>query len=191
MQHNQGHEAAAAAMSDHGERMITLLHLARAAQSRNQPYQRDKLLALAGASAAALGLDSIAAACRTEILADNPGHLIRQFPSFLAAQGDEDFEAYLAQLRRQFPSEKIEFMLRSLGIDPRRELGAQGNHEQNAAALLQSASPDDSETSAPLSQARADGVPGGARLGFWLGVLVLLGLLAAVVAGLVWRLWRL
>jgi hypothetical protein len=34
-------------------------------------------------------------------------------------------------------------------------------------------------------------VPGGARLGFWLGVLVLLGLLAAVVAGLVWRLWRL
>jgi hypothetical protein len=118
------------------ESLPLYLHLARASQQRNRPWVRDKLLVLAGATAAEKGLDLIAAFCRREVLANNPRHLIGHHPTVAAALEDERFQGYLAQLRRRYTRERAEHMLDSLGIDMAHEREAYFSLYEYAASLL-------------------------------------------------------
>lgn len=112
------------------------LHLARACDLRQRPLVRDKFLILAGSISAEMNLPSVAHFCRRQILGHNPGHLLRQFPTFRHAGDDERFNLYLASLQRQYPVEKSEMMLESLGIDRARERATFESDVEYAASLL-------------------------------------------------------
>lgn len=116
--------------------LALFLHLARACEQRRQPMERDKFLVLAGATAAQHGLHVIAACCRRRILAQNTGHMIGDQPSFGAGLADEDFLHYLRQLQRNYPREKMEHMLVSLGIDLANEHAIYDSEAEYAASLL-------------------------------------------------------
>src|SRR6186713_3350252 len=103
-------------MSTAHEPLGMYLHLARASQQRSRPLVRDKMLVLAGAIAAERGLDQVAACCRQRVLAHNAGHMVGQYPTLAVALEDEQFQTYLRKLRRDFPLEKAEHVLDSLGI---------------------------------------------------------------------------
>jgi hypothetical protein len=112
------------------------LHLARASQQRRRPLVRDKMLLLAGAIAAEQGLMQVAACCRQRVLAHNAGHLIGQYATFSAALADERFQTFLRKLRRDFPQEKAEHMLDSLGIQLAGERETYYTTHEYAASLL-------------------------------------------------------
>lgn len=100
------------------ELVVMYLELARAARARNRPWERDKLLLLAGAAAAERGRHTIASLCRREILEHNHGHLVGQYAKLADALDDERFTRYVGQLRRSYSPERCEHMLASLNIDP-------------------------------------------------------------------------
>ncbi|HVA47523.1 MAG TPA: hypothetical protein VNH11_14225 [Pirellulales bacterium] len=116
--------------------VILYLELARAAKIRNRPWDRDKLLLLAGMVAAERGRHTVASLCRREILAHNPGHLIGRYPKFADALDDERFTRYVAQLRRSYTPERCEHMLASLGIDPQERRGRFVDFDEYAAATV-------------------------------------------------------
>jgi hypothetical protein len=112
------------------------LHLARASKLRQQPLVRTKLLVLAGVQAESMGLGEIAALCRHWVLAQNPLHLVRCWPTIGEALNAEPFQNHVKQLRRRYSSEKVEYMLHSLGIEMGHEREAYFSDSEYAAALL-------------------------------------------------------
>ena len=94
------------------------LQLARAAGIRGQAGIRDKLLILAGVTAAEIDHADIATECRERILEHNPQHLIRRWPTFSEALDDEEFQVYLKQQLRRYSPERVEHLLSQLGIEP-------------------------------------------------------------------------
>ncbi len=112
------------------------LHLARASRLRRQPLVRAKLLILASVQADEMGLDQIAALCRHRVLAQNPRHLVRRWPTVGEAVRTEAFQSHVKQLRRRYSPEKVEHMLASLGIEMGRERAAYFSDTEYAAALL-------------------------------------------------------
>ena len=112
------------------------LHLARASGQRQRPLVRDKMLVLAGAVAAERGLEQVAACCRERVLSHNAGHLLGQYPTFAEALQDERFQAFLRKLRRDFPLEKAEHILSSLGIQLAGERETYYTDHEYAASLL-------------------------------------------------------
>lgn len=112
------------------------LHLARASRLRRQPLVRAKLLILAGVQAEEMGLDQISALCRHRVLAQNPRHLVRRWPTVGEALRTEAFQSHVKQLRRSYSPEKVEHMLASLGIEMGRERAAYFSDTEYAAALL-------------------------------------------------------
>jgi hypothetical protein len=112
------------------------LHLARASRLRRQPMVRAKLLILAGVQAEEMGLDQISALCRHRVLAQNPRHLVRRWPTVGEALAAEAFQSHVKQLRRRYSPEKVEHMLASLGIEMGRERAAYFSDTEYAAALL-------------------------------------------------------
>ena len=123
-------------MSDLAEQLGVYLHLARASGQRRRPMIRDRLLVLAGAIAAELELDAVAAYCRYQILEHNPRHFVRRWPTFSVALEEEDFQGHRKQLQRRYPREKAEQMLESLGIQMAREREAYFTDYEYAAAIL-------------------------------------------------------
>ena len=115
----------------------TYLHLARASALRRRPMVRDKLLVLAGVTAAEMGLGDIADVCRQKVLSHNTRHLMRRWPSLDEALRDDRFQSYLKQLRRRYTPEKAEHMLSSLGIELARERELYASDHEYAAALLE------------------------------------------------------
>lgn len=112
------------------------LELARAARLRNRPWDRDKLVLLAGAAAAERGRHTIASLCKREILAHNAGHLVGQYEKLADALNDERFARYLRQLRRKYTTERCEHMLASLGVDREARRGRFADIDDYAAATL-------------------------------------------------------
>lgn len=112
------------------------LHLAGASQRRGQPHVRDKLLVIAGTIAARMELPAIDAHCRRIVLAHNPQHLVRRWPTLTAALEDSDFLHFLKQLQRRYPQEKAEQMLHNLGLDMAREREAFASDGEYAESLL-------------------------------------------------------
>src|SRR5690606_38655311 len=80
--------------------------------------------------------DQIAALCRHRVLAQNPRHLVRRWPTVGEAVRTEAFQSHVKQLRRRYSPEKVEHMLASLGIEMGRERAAYFSDTEYAAALL-------------------------------------------------------
>src|SRR5688572_26097957 len=112
------------------------LHLARSSGRRGQPQVRDRFLVIAGTIAARMELATIDVHCRQIVLAHNPQHLIRRWPSFAAALDDSDFLHFLKQLQRRYPQEKAEQLLSGLGIEMAAERETFASDGEYAAALL-------------------------------------------------------
>ncbi len=122
--------------SDQAQLLIVFLHLARAFELRRQPLDRDKMLVLAGAEAAELGLHPIGAICGRKILENNTGHMLRYYRSFSHALADDDFQVYLRQVRRAYPREKAELLLQEFGIELGNERATYASDYEYAASLL-------------------------------------------------------
>ncbi len=123
-------------MADADQLLGMYLHLARASKVRQQPLVRAKLLVMAGVQAEEMGLGKIAALCRHHVLAQNPRHLMRRWPTIGDALDAEAFQTHLKQLRRRYSREKIEHMMQSLGIEMGQERAAYFTDAEYAAALL-------------------------------------------------------
>lgn len=124
------------------------LHLARASHLRRQPLVRDKMLVLAGVTAAEMGLNDISAECRGRVLSHNHQHLLRDWPTMDAALADERFQSYVRQLRRRYTPEKAEHLLDSLGVEWSNERATYYTDWEYATALL-AATPESPPTSVP------------------------------------------
>jgi len=116
--------------------LASYLHLARAAELRRQSLVRDRVLVLAAVIAAQIDLAPIAAACREQILAHNPGHMIGRWPTVGAALGEEDFQTLVNQLSTRYGPERVETLVERLGIERANERAAYASDGEFAAALL-------------------------------------------------------
>jgi hypothetical protein len=105
-------------MSDSEQTLVTYLDLATASQQRRRLSETDKLVVLAAVAGAQLGWPDVAEACRTRVLAHNPRHLVRRWPTIEAALATERFQLYLKHVQRQYPPERAEYMLGCLGQRP-------------------------------------------------------------------------
>lgn len=112
------------------------LHLAEASQRRGQRQVRDRMLVIAGTIAARMNLPDIDLHCRRIVLAHNPQHLVRRWPTLSDALGDSDFLHFLKQLQRRYPQERAEQMLLNLGLDMARERESFASDTEYAASLL-------------------------------------------------------
>jgi len=123
-------------MSKASHELGVFLHLAQASFRRRRPLVRDRMLLLAGTTAANMQIHSLADYCRTEILLHNPQHLVRRWPSLAEALVDFEFIAYLRQIRRRYPLEKAEQLLESLGIETANERETYYSDVEYAASIL-------------------------------------------------------
>ncbi len=112
------------------------LHLAQASLRRRRPLVRDRMLLLAGVTAASMQLDTLAAYCRNAILEHNPQHMVRRWASLPEALVDDEFLAFLRQIRRKYPPEKAERLLDSLGVEMAQERATYYSDVEYAAAIL-------------------------------------------------------
>lgn len=162
------------------------LHLARASQLRRQPLVHDKMLVLAGVTAAEMGLEDISAECRERVLAHNQQHLLREWPTMDAALADERFQSYIRQLRRRYSPEKAEHLLESLGVEWTNERATYYTDQEYASALL-AATPGSPPQGAPrpASETTAAATPLLRRFA-WLTLLSLWCLLAVAA----WFWWQ-
>src|SRR5947207_15963413 len=95
--------------------LASYLQLARAAKRRGQPLVRDRVLLLAGVIAAQIDLAPIAAACRQQILAHNPRHLVSRWPTIAAALGEEDVQSLMSQLSTRYGPERVDQLAHQVG----------------------------------------------------------------------------
>lgn len=112
------------------------LHLARASEQRQRWLVRDKMLVLAGVTAAEMELPTVAAFCREKVLQHNTGHVVGHFNSLEEALKDEDFHVYLVRLRSRYPRERAEHILGTLGISQANERDSYYTDYEYAAALM-------------------------------------------------------
>lgn len=94
------------------------------------------MLVLAGVEAANLCLKRLENHCRIEILNNNPRHLIGKWETIGEALLDDEFLAFLKNLRRKYPVERAERLLDSLGIEIGNERDAYFTDNEYAAAIL-------------------------------------------------------
>lgn len=128
--------APAPRMPETSDELALYLHLARASEVRRRPLVRDKLLVLAGKTAVEMHLDPVAEHCRAKVLAHNPGHILRNYPTLAEALDDPAFQALLKRLAQTYPRERAEHMLRQLGIQLAGERHVYADELEYAAALL-------------------------------------------------------
>jgi hypothetical protein len=105
-------------MPDHDAAMLAFAKLAGISQDRSQLGPRDKFLVLAASAACRAGWYSVAERCRELVLAHNPGHLVRGYPTFAEAYEAEEFQTYLRQAERFCSYEKAEHLLAQQEITP-------------------------------------------------------------------------
>lgn len=178
-------------MSTAGPQLAVYLQLARAATVRQEHLDRDKLLVLAAVTAAESGWTALAERCRERVLAENPRHLLRRWPTVDEALEDDEFLAYVKQLRRRYSPERAEHLADELGLYVAAQGARYDDPREFAAAILTEL---DAGTPLPVDLgrgpaarqglARRTATPWpGARptfLGWWATLLVL-GLLGAIV----------
>jgi hypothetical protein len=98
-------------------------HFARQGESR----QRDQCLVLAADAAHRAGMTQEAERLRKRLLLTNPHHLLRPYTSMGEAMQSSDVRDYVLDLRKQWPPENVEKMLKpnaSGSKSPGRRLGA-------------------------------------------------------------------
>ena len=128
-------------MNGQSHHLGVFLHLAQASLRRRRPLVRDRMLVLAAVVATSLRLHKLSDYCRSEILQNNPRHLIGHWPSVEEALLDEEFLTLLKRIRHQYPIERAEQLLDSLDIEFSNERDAYYSDPEWAAAILR-VSPD-------------------------------------------------
>lgn len=123
-------------MPDNTHQLGVYLHLARENERRQRQPERDRMLLLAGVIASEMQLTSVAGYCRTEILRNNPGHILRRWNTIQKALHDDLFQSFLKQVKRRHPSEHAERTLSSLGIELANERETYYSNAEYAAAIL-------------------------------------------------------
>lgn len=123
-------------MSDDNQQLGVFLHLAQASLRRRRPLVRDRLLVLCSVLAANLQLQSLSEHCRSTILKHNPRHMIGRWPTVEQALLDEEFLQLLRRVRTEYPIERAEMLLDSLGIEIANEREAYYSTSEWAAAIL-------------------------------------------------------
>jgi hypothetical protein len=123
-------------MSEPIDILALYLHLATASEQRRRPHVRDRLLVIAATIAARCNLTRIAEHCKSKILEHNPHHLIGRWESVEVALEDSDFLHLLRSVQRQYPQEKAERLLETLGVERGSERDAYYSDEEFAASLL-------------------------------------------------------
>jgi len=107
-------------MSDSQRDMLAYVHLAVLSQQKGQLAGCDRFLVLAAAAACRAGWPDVAQRCRSLILDHNRAHLIGRFESVAEALRSEEFQPFVKQLDRFCGSERAEFLLTQLNIDPEK-----------------------------------------------------------------------
>lgn len=146
-------------MSEPIDLLAIYLHLAKSAWKRLRMPDRDRLLVISGFISAKMKLIRIADHCRSLILQNNQGHMIRKWPSFSMAIDDSDFQHFLKQIQRRFPQEKAETMLSNIGIDRANERQLYYSDEEYAAAVIGldlSGDSDQDDSDSPVDQDNPD-----------------------------------
>lgn len=105
-------------MEDQGQAMLAFVKLAGLSQSKGQLGPRDKFLVLAAAAAHAGGWPAVAERCRELVLANNPAHLLRRWPTYGHAAADREFQGFLRRLSRFCSLERAEHLLAQLEMTP-------------------------------------------------------------------------
>ena len=112
------------------------VQLAQSLELRREMMDRDRLLVLAAVAASERHLEPFAAYCRHRVLEHNPGHMLRRYASVMEASVDPDFQHFLRQVRRRFPSEKVETLLVRSGWQPLAEGPTSTDELERLAALV-------------------------------------------------------
>jgi len=102
------------ALADLYELVPLYLQLAHEHDKRARQQERDRFLLLAADAAFMAGRPGEADRIRQNLLAKNPHHLLRPFANMAEAIRSPDISAYLDQLRRSYPKDKVSQMLREL-----------------------------------------------------------------------------
>ncbi len=106
-------------MIDHELRMGCYVQLACLSHQKRQAIKRDQFFLLAGAEACRAGWPEIGERCRELLLASNPHHATKKFPTLAEALRDANFQKLVAQQERHCSPERAEHLLHELGLDPR------------------------------------------------------------------------
>lgn len=88
--------------------------LAEEHHRQNHPQDRDRFLLLAADAALTAGQADEAERLRKSLLAQNPHHLLRPYATLGEALESQDIKAYVEQLRRSYPHDRAELMLKGL-----------------------------------------------------------------------------
>lgn len=88
--------------------------LADGYERRGQPQFRDRFLVLAADAALRAGDSADAERWRQRLLAVNPHHMLKPYATFAQAMQAADVQLYVADLRKNYPPEVGEGLLRSL-----------------------------------------------------------------------------
>ena len=105
-------------MPDHDAAMLAFVKLAGLSQEKQQLGPRDKFLVLAAEAACQAGWPPVAERCRELVLAHNPVHMLKRFPSFVEACRDDGFRTYLRQTERFCSYERAEYLLDQNALTP-------------------------------------------------------------------------
>ena len=123
-------------MPDKLQELVLFLRLAQAFKKRLKMPDRDRALVLAGTYAAMLKMNPVAEFCRTLILQNNHGHMLRKWPTFADAIQESDFITFLRQVRRRLPTEKAETLLVELGYTCDVQQSDYENEDEFVAAVM-------------------------------------------------------
>lgn len=107
-------------MLTHRQMLVRYLLLAEGASQRQRGLVRDRLFVLAAALATQAKLYPLAEFLRLQVLKNNPGHLLGQFPTMQAACSSPEFGGLLLQLLRRFTPERVEQLLAQLDLHPEK-----------------------------------------------------------------------
>ena len=99
------------------EELIIYLRVAQAFKNRLQMSDCDRALVMAGTCAAALQMKPLAEFCRSLVLQNNSGHMLRKYEGFMAALTDPDFGIFLKHVRRKLSPDKAVSELRSFDYE--------------------------------------------------------------------------
>src|SRR5262249_9490462 len=80
---------------------------------QGQPQMRDRFLGLAADAALAAGRADEAERPRARLLQFNPHHLLKPYNSLAEALKAPDVQSYVADLRRSYPRESAEHLLKT------------------------------------------------------------------------------
>lgn len=100
---------------DPSKELVLYARLSQAYKSRRQMQDRDRALVMSGVCASMLNMAPIAKFCRQLIMQNNRGHMMKRYESFDAALKDEDFYAFLKQVRKKIPADKVPAIVEQLG----------------------------------------------------------------------------